>query len=199
MIPLNKPLLISGNKELDVLDFLKIKYGNKFIEIVLSGRQGLNIIYNHLYNKYGKCRVAVSPLTCFEALYPIINNNHEIVFVDINPYTLNMEISSVPDDVEIIQPIHLGGNPMDVNKIDKTARKLNATIVEDCAQALGAQYEGQHVGLNSDFAVFSLVKNMFALGGGYIISSKKINVPELQPIGYIGSFYRLIKRKIRIY
>ena len=184
MIPLNKPLIISSHKGINLDEFLKSRYFNKYYEIVLSARQGLSIIYKHLYDKYGKCRVAVSPLTCFEALYPILNNNHEIVFVDIDTATLNMDISSIPDNVDIIQPIHLGGNPMNIKEVLKIAKDINALIVEDCAQALGAQYDGQHLGFNSDFAVFNLMKNIFALGGGYILSSTEFNSPYFISLGF---------------
>jgi len=165
MIPINKPLICkkqAGGRD-EVLQVLSGIYPHRQVELVFSGRQGLDIIYRNLYTKYGSLSVAVSPLTCFEALYPIVRNNHRIEFVDINPDTLNMDETCIPEDVQVIQPIHFGGNPQDMDEITSFAHKNDMVIVEDCAQGFGAYYGDQPVGMFGDYAVFSLMEKILLL------------------------------------
>ncbi len=198
MIPINKPLICkkqAGGRD-EVLQVLSGIYPHRQVELVFSGRQGLDIIYRNLYTKYGSLSVAVSPLTCFEALYPIVRNNHRIEFVDINPDTLNMDETCIPEDVQVIQPIHFGGNPQDMDEITSFAHKNDMVIVEDCAQGFGAYYGDQPVGMFGDYAVFSLMKNLYALGGGFILSMNDLTIPEYKPLGSIPTAYRILKRSV---
>mgnify|MGYP000848405650 CR=1 FL=1 len=198
MIPANKPLICktqTGGRE-EVLQILSGLYPNRQIQLVFSGRQGLDVIYQNLYQKYGTLSVAVSPLTCFEALYPIIRNNHRIELVDINPDTLNMDETCIPEDVQVIQPIHFGGNPQDMEKITSLADNNDMIVVEDCAQGFGSCYDNQPVGTFGDYAVFSLMKNLYALGGGFTLSTDTLTMPKYTPLGHIPTAYRILKRFI---
>ena len=125
-------------------------------------------------------RVAVSPLTCFIAIYPIVANGHTLVFVDIDPETLNMseEALMAHEDVDAVQTIYLGGNPMRMDKVMNWAKKHGVVVIEDCAQALGASYKGQLCGTFGEFAVASAVKNLYAVCGGLLVSQK---CPTIDP------------------
>lgn len=181
---------------IDILTYLEQIFPSYHKSLVFSGRQGLDIIYHHLYSEYGSLSVAVSPLTCFEALYPIINNKHTIRFVDINQYTLNMDEDFIPDDVDAIQPIHLGGNPQNMDKIISSSKTNGQIVIEDCAQAFGASYNNQLLGTFGDYSIFSLMKNLFALGGGLILSRKSLPLPNYKPLGKIPTYYRVLKRSL---
>lgn len=197
MIPLNKPKIYryssDGNSNA-IEDILKIFFYDRSIELVFSARQGLDFIYREIYKRKGSCKVAVSPLTCFEALYPIINNKHTIVFVDVNPNTFNMDEELIPEEVDIIQPIHFGGNPQNMDVIIQKSKMNSSIIVEDCAQAFDSTYNNRYVGNFGDFSAFSFVKNLYALGGGFIVMKNKLNLPEFKKSNFRLATYRSLKR-----
>lgn len=197
MLPLNRPLytgLQRPDSSFDLLVEIKNEFPEYYPQLVFSARQGLELIYADLFNTYGRCKVAVSPLTCFEALFPIIRNGHEIVYIDIDEYTLNMDEKLIPPDVSVIQAIHFGGNPQDMNEICKHT----GIIVEDCAQAYGASYCGKPVGSMGHFSVFSFYKNLSALGGGLILSREKKNWPAFPAARNSVSMYRRLKRWLEV-
>ena len=92
------------------------------------------------------------------------------VFADIDPdrYTLDpaaFEAAITPRTVAVV-PVHLYGCPADMNAISEIARKHDLFVLEDAAQAHGAQYEGRMVGSLADAATFSFYpsKNLGAYG-----------------------------------
>lgn len=193
MITLNRPYRIStkGVIPADTLYDRNIKW-------LYSSREGLNMIYQHLYKERGSLCVAVSPLTCFVALYPIVNNGHTIRFVDINPLTFNIDEDKLTklNDIDVVQLIYLGGNPIAMDKILPWVKANNVIIVEDCAQALGSTYQGLPVGTFGDYAVYSSVKNLYAVAGGFMLSDQTITsetISNVHPVVYI---YKRIKHWI---
>lgn len=197
MIPLNKPKIYNrrfNDKLISSKVILKSIYNNQNVELVFSARQGLDLIYKEIYRKYGSCRVAVSPLTCFEALYPIIYNNHSLHFIDINSQTFNMDEKLIPKEIDVIQAIHFGGNPQNMDILVKKAEESSAIIVEDCAQAFGSTYKNIPLGNFGNFSSFSFSKNLYALAGGFILSNSKIDIPEYKKAEFRMIIYKVLKR-----
>lgn len=102
------------------------------------------------------------------------------IFVDIEPeyYTLDaMKLESVINKkTKAIIPVHLYGQPADMDKIVEVARKYNLKVIEDCAQAHGARYKGKRVGSFGDMACFSFypTKNLGAIGdGGMVVTNNE--------------------------
>ncbi len=100
------------------------------------------------------------------------------VFVDINPQTYNIDTSRIAEKItsrtKAILPVHLYGQPADMDPILNLARKHGLKIVEDCAQAHGARYKGRTAGSFGDMSCFSFYpgKNLGAYGdGGAIVTS----------------------------
>lgn len=99
------------------------------------------------------------------------------VFVDINPKTFNLDhnqlISKITPKTKAILPVHLYGQPADMSPIMEIAKKYNLYVVEDCAQAIGAVYNGQKVGSFGDIGCFSFfpTKNLGAFGDGGMITT----------------------------
>ncbi len=97
------------------------------------------------------------------------------VFVDINPDTFNID----PDKIEAaitsktkaIIPVHLYGQPCEMDKIMDIAKRHNLRVIEDCCQAIGATYKGQMVGSFGDFGCLSFypTKNLGGMGDGGLI------------------------------
>src|SRR3989338_4644971 len=101
-------------------------------------------------------------------------------FVDINPDTYNIDISKIEEKItprtKAIIPVHLYGQPADMDPIKKIAEKYNLRILEDACQAHGAKYRGIKVGGLGDIAAFSFFpgKNLGAYGaGGAIVTNNQ--------------------------
>ena len=183
MIALNRPYdVVRGNAERLAtvpVDAMHLDAAR----LVYSSREGLNVIYRKLYEERGAMRVAVSPLTCFIAIYPMVANGHVPVFVDIDPETLNMDENKLiqREDIDAVQVIHLGGNPMRMAIVMEWAKKNGVVVIEDCAQALGAKFKGKEVGTFGDYAVASAVKNVYATAGGILISNLGFQISNSEP------------------
>lgn len=99
------------------------------------------------------------------------------VFCDIDPVTYNMDPAQIEAKItpktRVIQVVHLYGHPADMASILALAEKHNLKVVEDCAQATGATYQGRKVGTMGDFGCFSFFpsKNLGGVGdGGFVLS-----------------------------
>lgn len=191
MIALNRPYDVCKGERLEV-------NGERDIRLTYSSREGLNVIYRKLYEERGAMRVAVSPLTCFIAIYPIVANGHVPVFVDIDAETLNMDEEKLVacTDVDAVQVIHLGGNPMRMDKVMAWAKKSGVVVIEDCAQALGAKYKGQDVGTYGEYAVASAVKNVYATAGGILVGDCRLENGDCKNVSKAVIAYKRIKRRL---
>ncbi len=101
----------------------------------------------------------------------------KVVFVDINPHTYNIDVSQIEKKItkktRAIIPVHLYGQPADMDTIIAIAKKYNLKIIEDAAQAHGALYKGKSIGSLGDMACFSFYpgKNLGAYGDGGAITT----------------------------
>ncbi len=98
------------------------------------------------------------------------------VFVEINPDTFNIDAdkieAAITPKTKAIIPVHLYGQPAEMDKIMDIAKRHNLKVVEDCCQAIGAEYKGQKVGSFGDFGCFSFypTKNLGGMGDGGMIT-----------------------------
>lgn len=106
----------------------------------------------------------------------------EAVFVDIDPKDFNIDASliesAITDKTKAIIPVHLFGQPARMNEIMEIARRHDLKVIEDSAQAHGAELDGQRCGSFGDIGCFSFYpgKNLGAFGdGGAVVT----NDPEL--------------------
>lgn len=94
------------------------------------------------------------------------------VLCDIDPDTRYMDASKVQglisEKTKAILPVHLYGHPADLPALQAIAKKHNLFLIEDCAQAHGAQIDGKMIGSFGDLACFSFypTKNLGAFGDG---------------------------------
>ena len=199
MIPLNRPFIEKIDTDNDLVkDFEKLGFHTS---VFYSSRDGLNAIYSYLFKQKGSLKIAVSPLTCFVALFPIINNGHIPVFVDVNADTFNIDETELYNvNVDAIQIIHLGGNPANMDAIITWADKNNIIVIEDCAQALGSTFNNKLVGTFGEYSVYSLLKNLYEPYGALMISKKEINVDNTfsvkQPILYYKKIKQYLESKL---
>ncbi len=100
------------------------------------------------------------------------------VLVDCDPTTYTMDPSKIEAVItprtKVILPVHLYGQMADMDPIMEIARKHNLIVIEDCAQAHGAEYKGRRAGSIGDMGCFSFYpgKNLGAYGeGGMIVTN----------------------------
>ena len=104
------------------------------------------------------------------------------VFVEINPDTFNIDAdkieAAITPKTKAIIPVHLYGQPAEMDKIMDIAKRHNLKVVEDCCQAIGAEYKGQKVGTFGDFGCFSFypTKNLGGMGDGGMITCNDENL-----------------------
>ncbi|AFY66941.1 DegT/DnrJ/EryC1/StrS aminotransferase family protein [Geitlerinema sp. PCC 7407] len=104
------------------------------------------------------------------------------VFVDVDPLTFNIDAdqvaAAITDKTRAVIPVHLFGYPADMTRLMAVAEAHGLTVIEDCAQATGAQWQGQKVGAIGHVGCFSFfpTKNLGACGDGGAITT---NDPEL--------------------
>ena len=96
----------------------------------------------------------------------------KVVFVDVDPVTYNMDVGQLEGKItpstRAIIPVHLYGQPADMDPILELAQKHNLKVIEDAAQAHGADYRGRRIGSIGDVGCFSFYpgKNLGAYGDG---------------------------------
>lgn len=119
------------------------------------------------------------------------------VFVEPVLDTFNIDSAKIEEKIcdrtRAIMPVHLYGQPADMDPIMKIARKYNLYVIEDCAQAHGATYKGKKIGTFGDAAGFSFYpgKNLGALGdAGAMVTSNKEVADKVRALGNYGSDYK---------
>ena len=119
------------------------------------------------------------------------------VFVepDIRTFNINPALieSAITPKTKAIMPVHLYGQPCDMDPIMAIAKKHGLRIVEDCAQAHGAIYKGKKIGTFGDAAGFSFYpgKNLGALGdAGATVTNDEVLAGKVRALGNYGSDYK---------
>jgi len=161
----------------NIADYLSMSH-TKHIVTVNSGTTGLHLALKLANIKAGD-EVISTPMTCFATNAPILHSGAKIVWADINPHDGNID----PNDIEhLITPktkaimiVDWGGMPCSYDEINSIARRYDLLVIEDAAQALGAEYNGIKVGAFSDFTEFSLqaIKTITSIDGGILVCKRK--------------------------
>ncbi len=122
----------------------------------------------------------------------------KVVFVDINPKTYNIDVEKIKEKItpktKAIIPVHLYGQSADMDPIIEIANKHNLKVIEDAAQAHGAEYKGRRIGSLGDLAAFSFYpgKNLGAYGdAGAIVTNDEelaIKTRMIANHGRIGKY-----------
>lgn len=123
--------------------------------------------------------VVTTPLTFAASANCVLYCGGKPVFADVDEKTYNLD----PEDLEkkissrtkAVIPVHLAGQPCDMEAIRQIARRHHLTVIEDASHALGARYQGHTVGAGSDMATFSFhpVKPITTGEGGMVVTNQK--------------------------
>ena len=128
--------------------------------------------------------VITSPFSFFATAEAISSVRAKPVFVDIDPENYLMDVHLIEKAItpksKAILPVHLFGHPQDMTKIMQIASKNNLKVIEDCAQASGANWGGKPVGSFGDVGCFSFfpTKNLGAAGDGGAITTNNFELAK---------------------
>lgn len=121
----------------------------------------------------------------------------DIRFVEPDIRTFNIDASRIEDAItdktKAIMPVHLYGQPCDMDLIMEIANKHHLYVIEDCAQAHGAVYKGRRIGSFGNAAGFSFYpgKNLGALGdAGAAVTNDEELAARIRALGNYGSDYK---------
>ncbi len=146
--------------------------------------------------------VITTPFTFIATAETIAKCGATPVFADIDPKTYNIDPArlepKINPNTKAILPVHLYGQSADMSPIVELARKYNLKIIEDCAQALGAEYRSEKVGSIGDVGCLSFFpsKVLGAYGDGGMIVTSNPDIAERAKIlrnhGCREKYYHLI-------
>ena len=128
--------------------------------------------------------VITSSFSFFATAEAITSVGARPVFVDIDPENYLMDLDLIEKVItprtKAILPVHLFGQPIDMDKIMAIAEVNNLKVVEDCAQAAGAHWRGKPVGSYGDVGCFSFfpTKNLGAAGDGGAITTNNLELAK---------------------
>ena len=210
--PLNK-LLMSGQltQGSQVKEFeckLKEFLQNPYILTLNSGTAGLTLALRLLKNAdetWGwngfddKEDIVLTPaLTCFATTAAILANNVNIKWLDVDLDTGNICLKDLKNKLsaktKVIYLVHWGGYPVDIDSIEELRQYslqqfgFKPMIVEDCAHAFGAEYNGRKIGNSKNICVFSLqaIKHLTTGDGGLIILPNEILYERCKLLRWYG-------------
>jgi len=152
--------------------------GAKYCITTSSARMGLYIILSKFGVKSGD-EVILSTYTYHAIPNIICAMGLKPVFIDINEKDFNIDVSSIENAInsktKAIIATHLYGQPCDIRGILKIAKKYDLKVIEDCAEACGAEYYGKKAGSLGDAAIFSfgVGKSLTSLDGGAITTNNE--------------------------
>lgn len=196
MIPVNKPLFISDEKKYleKCIDegwvssdgpFVKefeegfSKYvGRKYGVAVSSGTAALEVAVGALGIKEGD-EVIIPSFTIISCALAVVNYGAVPVFVDADPETFTIDISKIEEKItsktKAIMAVHIYGHPCDMDSILEIAKKHNLLVIEDAAEAHGAEYKGKKCGSFGDISIFSFYANKIITTGegGMVLTNDK--------------------------
>lgn len=132
--------------------------------------------------------VITTPFTFFASAEVVSQLGAKPVFIDIDPKTYNFDVSkleaAITPNTKAIIPVHIFGQPVDMDEVLALAKKYNLYVVEDACQAIGSKYKEQKIGSLGVAGCFSFfpTKNLGGYGdGGMIVTNdeelaKKIKI-----------------------
>jgi len=124
--------------------------------------------------------VIIPPYTFIATATAILRANAVPVFVDIDADTYNLDpqqiAAAITPRTKAIMPVHIAGQPADLDAMLALARAHGLSLIEDAAQAHGAEWRGRRVGAIGDLGVFSFQssKNMSAGEGGALVTDSEV-------------------------
>lgn len=153
-------------------------YGVSFCRATTSGTAAIHTAIAGIDPEPGD-EIITTPITDVGALTPIIYQTAIPVFADVDPLTYNVTAETIAPRItartRAIIVTHLFGNPCRMGPILELARSRNLPVIEDAAQAYGAECDGRPAGAMGDIGCFSLQqgKHMTTGEGGIVVAGNE--------------------------
>ncbi|OYD08038.1 DegT/DnrJ/EryC1/StrS family aminotransferase [Paludifilum halophilum] len=149
--------------------------------------------------------VITSPFTFFATAEVISRLGAKPVFVDIDPNTYNLDVSQLEakrtEKTRAIVPVHIFGQPADMDEINRFAEACGLFVLEDAAQAFGSDYKGRKAGSLGHAATFSFfpTKNLGGYGdGGMVVTDNEELTAGIRSLRVHGRSHRSKYHNARI-
>ena len=175
---LKSDYLTTGPKVAEFEKALAEYTGAKYAVAVSNGTAALHIACLAAGIQEGD-EVITTPLTFAASSNCVLYCGGKTVFADVDPRTYNIDPEDVrrkiTDRTKAIIPVHLSGQPCDMDAIHKIANEYHLIVIEDAAHAIGAEYRGQKIGSLSDMTEFSFhpVKHVTTGEGGAVTTNSE--------------------------
>lgn len=145
--------------------------------------------------------VIVSALSWSTTVFPLIQHDIVPVIVDCDPNTLNIDVrqaeKAIGPKTKAIMPVHVYGNPCDLLTLYDLCKNYGLVLIEDCCEALGAEYSGIPVGYGADVATFSFYfsHHITTLEGGMVVTPDE-NIADILRIQRSHGWLRDSEREV---
>jgi dTDP-4-amino-4,6-dideoxygalactose transaminase len=176
---INESAFIGGKYSKKFEEEFAIYQEAKYCVGVGNGTDGLEIVLEAL-NLTKNSEIIVPANSFISTAEAVTRTGHKVVFCDCNKDNYTISIPSLKSKItpktKAIMAVHLYGHPCDMDEILDIAKLNDLKVIEDCAQAHGAEYKGKKIGAIGDAGVFSFYpgKNLGAYGdGGAIITNNE--------------------------
>ena len=137
--------------------------------------------------------VIAPSFTFVSTVNPFVLRGAKIVFVDIDPRTMNIDENlienAITEKTKAILPVHYAGVACNMDKIMEIAKKHNLIVIEDAAQGMMSEYKGKPLGSIGDYGCFSFheTKNYSMGEGGALLIKDKENIEKAEIIREKGT------------
>ena len=164
-------------------DYCGMKYG----VAVSNGTTALQLAVECLNLQPGD-EVILPTFTIISCAQAITYNGGTPVLVDCDPRTWCMDVGQVETKItsrtRAIMPVHIYGHPVDMQPLQDIARRHNLIIIEDAAEAHGAEYKGARCGSLGDLGCFSFYANKIVTTGegGMILTNNEAHADRIKSL-----------------
>ncbi len=166
------------------------KIKTKYSVMVNSGSSANLLAFQCLINPYRKKRLlygdnVLIPTVCWStSLWPIIQSGLKPIFVDVEPKTLNIDISDLKRKItkktKALMLVHVLGNSTNMDELMKIIKKNKLILIEDACEALGSKYKKKYLGTFGEFSSFSFYSShQISSGEGGMIACKNVEDYEI--------------------
>ena len=208
LMPKLEEVLYSGMiAEGDAVYEFERKFGEKFgIQNVIAMSSGTAALHAALtLAGVGKGDEVISTsMTAEPTNTSILYCGAKVVWADIDPQTGNLSPESVKSKItpktKAILCVHYAGYPARLNELRKIADEFGISLIEDCAHALGAQYDGRHVGTIGHYGIFSFqaIKHMTTVDGGVLVVKDPLRISEAKRFRWFGMLKGIPRTEVDI-
>ena len=183
--------IATGQAVFDFEDQFRNYIGNPNIISLHSGTDALHLAYILAGIKPGD-EVISTPMTAEPTNTSIAMVGAKVVWGDVDPENGLLDPKSVrsliTDKTKAIVLVHYAGMVCDMDEFYKISKEFNIPIIEDCAHAMGAKYNGKIVGNYSDYTIYSLqaIKHMTTVDGGFLALKNDEQLDRAKRLRWFG-------------